>query len=186
MSGLPYIEGKSANYTSYENFDIISTGGFARAINVWRRKTLELPTVALGLSSAITSSKIPFSAMWSPSFVPKPNDWPEQCRVVGTFVLQPKKKNMNKIFVPEEFSELADWIADGPPPFFLGFGSMVIEDTDGISAMIKKAVVRANCRMIVQSSWSKIDVTGEPRCMNVGPCPVCMRDVFVSLCRFVF
>lgn len=169
MSGLPYIEGRRRNYTSYESFDMIAVGGFARAINVWRRKTLELPEVSLGLTTAITSSKIPFSAMWSPSFVPKPKDWPNQCRVVGTFVLKPKKANT--IFDQSEFSELSEWIAAGPTPFFLGFGSMVIEDTGGLSAMIKKAVVRADCRIIVQSSWSKIDVTGEPRCKNVGPCP---------------
>jgi hypothetical protein len=171
MSGLPYIEGRKRNYYSYEQFDIISIGGFARAINVWRRKTLELPEVRLGLSTAITSSGVPFSAMWSPSFVPKPKDWPEQCRVVGTFVPKPKPENEKKFFDESKFADLSEWIAAGPPPFFLGFGSMVIEDTDGLSEMIKKAVIRADCRIIVQSSWSKIDVTGEPRCHNVGPCP---------------
>ena len=171
MSGLPYIEGRRRNYYSYENFDIIAVGTFSSAINVWRRKTLELPEVTLGLSRAITSSKIPFSAMWSPAFVPKPDDWPEQVRVVGTFVPKPRKENEKKFFDPSDFAELSEWIAAGSPPFFLGFGSMVIKDTDGLAAMIKKAVIQADCRMIVQSSWSNIDVSGEPRCMNVGPCP---------------
>jgi len=171
MSGLPYIEGRKRNYASYAQFDVISVGGFMRSINCWRRKTLELPEVTLGLSTAITSSKIPFSAMWSPAFVPKPKDWPEQCRVVGTFVLQPKKKSVDAVFDTYEFSDVSEWIAAGPPPFFLGFGSMVIKDTNTISEMIKKAVIRADCRIIVQSSWSKIDVSGEPRCFEVGPCP---------------
>lgn len=171
MSGLPYIEGRKRNYYSYENFDIIAVGGFSRAINVWRRKVLELPEVRLGLSRAITSSKVPFSAMWSPTFVPKPKDWPEQCRVVGTFTDKPKPENRKKFFDESQFAELSSWIAEGPPPFFLGFGSMVIEDTDGLADMIKKAVVRADCRIVVQSSWSKIDVSGEPRCNMVGPCP---------------
>jgi len=169
MSGLPYIEGRDENYSSYVKVDIIAIGAFVRAINVWRRNVLDLPEVQLGLVSAITSSKIPFSAMWSPSFVPKPKDWPEQCRVVGTFVLEPKKEG--SVFDPSQFDELTEWIAAGPPPFFLGFGSMVIKDTGSLADMIKKAVVRANCRMIVQSSWSHIDVSGEPRCFNVGPCP---------------
>jgi len=169
MSGLPYIEGRKRNFYSYEQFDIISVGGFSSSINAWRRKTLELPKVQLGLSSAITSSKVPFSAMWSPSFVPKPKDWPKQCRVVGTFVLKPKKKG--GVFDPSQFAEVTEWIAAGSQPFFLGFGSMVIADTNGLADMIKKAVVQADCRIIVQSSWSHIDVTGEPRCMNIGPCP---------------
>lgn len=169
MSGLPYIEGRQRNYYSYEQFDIIAIGGFSMAINLWRRKTLELPGVRLGLSTAITSSKVPFSAMWSPAFVPKPKDWPEQCRVVGTFVLERKKEG--GAFDASEFAEVSEWIAAGSPPFFLGFGSMVIKDTKGLAEMIKKAVVMADCRIIVQSSWSKIDVSGEPRCMNIGPCP---------------
>ena len=80
-----------------------------------------------------------------------------------------------------EFADVAEWIATGPKPFFLGFGSMVIKDTNAISEMIKKAVVRADCRMIVQSSWSKIDVSGEPRCMF--NCIV--TPLYVMLCRLI-
>jgi hypothetical protein len=46
--------------------------------------------------------------MWSPTFVPKPKEWPEQCRVVGIFVLQPKKKNTNAIFDPSELADVSD------------------------------------------------------------------------------
>ena len=70
---------------SYRAFEVMSVAAFGPSINEWRRKVLKLHKInALGgISAAIVDSKVPFSAMWSPSFVPKPADWPEQCRVVG-------------------------------------------------------------------------------------------------------
>lgn len=168
MSGLPIEDGKVANYNSYEKFDVFSSATFYAPINRWRRTVLELPEVQYGHHSAVTKSRIPFSAMWSPSFVPKPDDWPEQCRVVGTFVIDQKSSTA---FDESEFAELSEWLASGPPPIFLGFGSMVIEDTNSLAEMIKNAVVQADCRMVIQSSWSQIDVSGEPNCFPVGPCP---------------
>jgi UDP:flavonoid glycosyltransferase YjiC (YdhE family) len=168
-SGLPILDGKSENFSSYGKFDLVSNASFFSALNRWRRKTLELPEVQLyEIATAITKSQIPFSAMWSPSLNPKPSDWPEQCRVVGTFVIDQKS---SAAFDESEFSELSEWLAAGPPPVFLGFGSMVIDDTARLAEIIKNAVVKADCRMVVQSSWSSIDVSDEPRCMNVGPCP---------------
>lgn len=88
--------------------------------------------------------------------------------MVGTFVIDQKS---SAAFEESEFSELSEWLAAGPPPVFLGFGSMVIDETARLAEMIKNAVVRADCRMVVQSSWSSIGVSDEPRYMNVGPCP---------------
>ena len=168
MSGMPCEQGKQWNFASYEAFEIISHSSFTVGLNLWRRKTLELPEVRLGLATAITKSQVPFSAMWSPSFVPRPEDWPKQCQVVGTFVLD---RQGSDEFDESEFQEFIEWITEGQPPIFLGFGSMVIKDTNRLAEMIKRAVVQADCRMVVQSGWSKIDVSGEPRCINIGPCP---------------
>lgn len=76
MSGMPIVDGKPGNYSSYEKFDMISSATFYAPHNRWRRKTLELPEVTFGIAFAIRKSRIPFSAMWSPSLVPKPKDWP--------------------------------------------------------------------------------------------------------------
>jgi len=170
MAGLSYIEGGRFNAQSYDAFEKLTMTTFGHTINIWRRKKLELPEIRghAGFSTSIVDSRIPFSAMWSPAFVPKPKDWPEQCRVVGTFVVDQQNSSS---FDESEFAELTEWLNAGPPPIFLGFGSMVIGDTTKLAAIIKRAVVKADCRMVVQSSWSKLDVSGEPRCISVGPCP---------------
>jgi hypothetical protein len=89
-SGLPYenpsVQAK-LNYTSYTAFETIQQVSLGKFINRWRMRTLNLPRTPFNhkYSNPIVQCKIPFSAMWSWSFVPKPEDWPEQCRVVGAF-----------------------------------------------------------------------------------------------------
>lgn len=179
MSGLSYLRGDTpANFVSYGAFESLTTTSFGPGINSWRRHSLRLPrmTVGSGVAGAIPKCKIPFSAMWSPSFVPKPDDWPEQCRVVGTFTQDKKKAG---VVDEEKFADLIAWLKAGEKPVFIGFGSMVIKDTSTLETMIMKAARQANCRIVVQSSWSKLDVSDEELCQNVGPVA---HDWLLPLC----
>jgi UDP:flavonoid glycosyltransferase YjiC (YdhE family) len=138
-------------------------------INHWRRNELRLPHVPSNVAYAnpIADNSVPFSAMWSPAFVPKPDDWPKHCRVVGTFT---QDQNMLAQGVDEEkYVDLVKWIKEGDKPVFIGFGSMVIDDTSRLETVIMEAARASNTRIVVQSSWSKLDVSGEPLCHNVGP-----------------
>jgi sterol 3beta-glucosyltransferase len=167
-----------ASYPAFESLLWASTG---MEINQWRVRVLGLPPVPLGpmFSNFIADCKIPFSAMWSPSFVPKPDDWPSECRVVGTFTAN-NKKTAHKCLVDEtKFEDLIRWLMDGDKPVFVGFGSMVIKDTERLQIMITKAAKTLNTRIVVQSSWSKLDVSSEPLCHNVGPVA---HDWLLPLC----
>mmetsp|Transcript_12951 Transcript_12951/g.26196 ORF Transcript_12951/g.26196 Transcript_12951/m.26196 type:complete len:880 (+) Transcript_12951:165-2804(+) len=188
FSGLSYDKPASstgtqakANYASYSIFEGVLHANFGRFINHWRARTLKLPTIPWNhnFSNRIAHCDIPFSAMWSPSFCPKPQDWPEQCQVVGTFT-QFTGKAITKVELSEEdtikFADLIKWIESGTPPVFIGFGSMVIKDTTSLQQMIMDAAKELGTRIVVQSSWSKMDVEtdcagpeGELLCHNVGP-----------------
>mmetsp|Transcript_15225 Transcript_15225/g.33052 ORF Transcript_15225/g.33052 Transcript_15225/m.33052 type:complete len:873 (+) Transcript_15225:27-2645(+) len=189
FSGLSYDEPVSpssaqakANYASYAVFEGVLQAGFGVFVNRWRAKTLQLPFIPFNHThaNAIAQCQIPFSAMWSPSFVPKPVDWPQQCRVVGTFTevkASAKKKVTLSPLDTEKFASLIAWIESGVKPVFIGFGSMVIKDTVRLQQMIMDAAKATNTRIVVQSSWSKLDVSGwgleegdeEQLCHNVGP-----------------
>lgn len=175
------INSKKKSYAAWEFLQYQTLG---KAINKWRMKTLRLPPIHGSLmQNTIPKEKIPFSAMFSPSLIPKPKDWPEQCRVVGTCRF---KDGSNEEFSPISagFGELMEWLKAGPKPVFLGFGSMIIENTDELALIIIQAAAKAKCRILVQSGWSKIDVSlsvkGQdlpdcgikgPLCFNVGSCP---------------
>ena len=181
MSGLSYVKGRHMNVQSYGVFETLAWGNFSREINAWRVRTLKLPFLYSFASGTnhVVHAKLPFSAMWSPAFVPNPEDWPEQCQVVGTFVID-QKKNFNL----EPFEDLQKWIDAGDPPVFIGFGSMVIKDPAKLETIIKEAAVEANIRIVVQSSWTKlnVEIEGSDLLKKVGPCP---HDWLLPQCRAV-
>lgn len=170
MSGMSYNKERGANYHSYSTFEALTYASFELEINRWRRRTLRLPVIPFGsgTAQAITTSKIPFSAMWSSSFVPKPDDWPDQCRVVGTFSGdQTQTCTVDEV----KFADVIKWLHAGDMPVFIGFGSMMIRDPFSLEKIIMQAARATGCRVIVQSNWSKLDVSAEPLCQNVGSCP---------------
>jgi sterol 3beta-glucosyltransferase len=181
MSGLAYVDGRLSNDASYQAFEVLNWSVFCNDINNWRARTLRLPriySVEAGMNP-IARCRVPFSAMWSPAFVPKPADWPDQCEVVGTFVLDGNNNNPHHDLTP--FKEHEEWLAAGEKPIFIGFGSMLVDKPEVLEKIIKEAAVTANRRVIVQSSWTKLDVE-IPDCdllKNIGPCP---HDWLLSHC----
>jgi len=169
FAGLSYKEKSKANFESYSSFEYAIWAAFGNKISSVRRQG-GLPQVAIGSgpSQAIVRAKVPFSAMWSPSFVPTPSDWPDYCKVVGAFT----EKKTAKAFDETPFKDLLQWIHSGRKPVFIGFGSMVIADTTKLARDIMDAARSSKTRVIVQSGWSKIDVSAESTfCASVGPCP---------------
>jgi len=157
------------NVGTYAAFEYVNWTGLSPAIRSVRKKMgLRMVAIGSGAAQAVVRANIPFSAMWSPSFVPTPQDWPPQAKVVGTFT---EKKSVT-VFDETPFEDLLRWINAGSKPIFIGFGSMVIKDTTKLANMIKGAARSTQTRIIVQSGWSKIDVSEETTfCANVGPCP---------------
>jgi sterol 3beta-glucosyltransferase len=168
MAGLDYSKKDvAANALSYDGYEMLQYSSFRRTINQLRKH--KLPPIS-SYSPFIKKSNIPFSAMWSPSFVPKPADWPPQCKVVGTFTANKGTVSYDD-FDTTTFADLCEWLEKGPPPIFVGFGSMVVKDSKNLEDTIMSAARMSNCRVVVQSGWSKLDVSSEPLCHNVGPCP---------------
>ncbi len=69
----------------------------------------------------------------SPLVVPPTPDWPAHLTVTGYWV-QP---------VPVDYrppDALADFLAAGPPPLYLGFGSMPLADADAMRALVTSAL----------------------------------------------
>lgn len=174
MAGMDYVEGRRGNSQSYHVFEALAWTNFGREINRWREWTLKLPAISAYSSTPnfVKHARLPFSAMWSPSFVPKPDDWPDQCKVVGTFVIDQKSSADLSLF-----ADLQNWLDSGEKPIFIGFGSMVIKDPSRIEKIIQEAVLECKTRVVVQSSWTKLNVElpggteGSELLRNVGPCP---------------
>jgi UDP:flavonoid glycosyltransferase YjiC (YdhE family) len=90
---------------------------------------------------------------FSPAVVPKPADWPEHVLVTGYW--WPAG--------PPEWApppRLVDFLAAGPPPVFIGFGSMT-PGHDHLQEHVEEAVKRAGTRAIIQSGWAGLTSSGD-------------------------
>ena len=78
----------------------------------------------------------------SPAVVPQPRDWPPHVRVTGYWFLDGAAG-----WEPDP--GLREFLGNGEPPVYVGFGSMSTHDVDGTTATILGAVARAGVRAVV-------------------------------------
>lgn len=82
----------------------------------------------------------------SPALIPKPQDWGEHISVSG-FCFLPLASE----YIPEP--GLAAFLAEGPPPVYIGFGSIVPSDPDALTRLIFSAVEKTGQRALVSKGW---------------------------------
>ena len=90
--------------------------------------------------------KVPYTYLWSPGLVPKPEDWGPEIDIAGFVFL-----DLASSFKPPE--ELSKFLDAGEPPVYIGFGSIVVDDPDKFTDMIFKAVKKAGVRALVSKGW---------------------------------
>ena len=117
---LPFADlGGYLNEASYGAFLCLLTAPFHRTINRWRKASLGLPprrfmASELGLGGEPVRSLV----CCSPRVVPSPADWRGSTTVTGYWFLDRRDD-----WRPP--SSLANFLASGPPPAYVGFGSLV-------------------------------------------------------------
>lgn len=82
----------------------------------------------------------------SPALIPKPKDWGRHISISGFFFL-----NLASSYQPSP--ELAAFLAAGPPPVYIGFGSIVVDDPNSMTSLIFEAVRKSGVRALVSKGW---------------------------------
>ncbi|MQS15841.1 glycosyltransferase family 1 protein [Streptomyces kaniharaensis] len=100
---------------------------------------------------------------FSPTLVPRPADWREGLRVVGNW--------WPHVAADYRLSaEVEDFLRAGPPPLFIGFGSMAAGQGERLGALVVDALGRAGVRGVLQSGWAGIAADGDD-VLTVGEIP---------------
>lgn len=81
----------------------------------------------------------------SPALFPRPASWPPTHHVTGFWFLDEP---------PEPDPALEAFLAAGPPPVVLGFGSLAHTDPAAVTRLLLEAVRLAGVRAVIQSGWS--------------------------------
>ncbi|GAA4932486.1 glycosyltransferase [Streptomyces coeruleoprunus] len=111
----------------------------------------------LGLPAGASSAPVdvrPVFHGFSPLVVPRPEDWPSWAEVAGYW--WPARPCG---WHPP--AELVDFLQAGPPPVFIGFGSMAAGQGERLSELVAAAVERAGVRAVVQAGWAGLSGRGD-------------------------
>ncbi|KAH7129601.1 sterol glucosyltransferase [Dactylonectria estremocensis] len=153
----------TANYISYAVVEFLTWQGLGDIINVFR-ESIDLEPIAFSEGPRLAETlKVPFSYCWSPALVSKPADWGSHIDVCGFFFREPPN------YTPSP--DLDEFLRNGPPPIYIGFGSIVIDDPERMSAMILEAVGTTGTRALISRGWSKLDGPESEKIMFLGDCP---------------
>lgn len=103
----------------------------------------------------------------SPALIPKPKDWGRHISISGFFFL-----SLASNYQPD--SDLAEFLASGPPPVYIGFGSIVVEDPNAMTELIFEAVKKTGQRALVSKGWGGLggsDLNKPEGVFMLGNCP---------------
>ncbi|GKT52397.1 sterol esterase 2 [Colletotrichum spaethianum] len=135
------------NFISYPLVEMMVWQGLGDLVNDFRVKTLGLDAVStLWAPGATYRLHVPFTYLWSPGLVPKPQDWGPEIDISGFVFLE-----LASTFEPP--SDLEKFLDAGEPPIYIGFGSIVVDDADRFTQMIFEAVQLAGVRALVSKGW---------------------------------
>ncbi|KAI1483830.1 glycosyltransferase family 1 protein [Daldinia eschscholtzii] len=143
------------NFISYPLVEMMVWQGLGDLVNDFRVKTLGLdPVSTLWAPGATYRLHVPFTYLWSPGLVPKPEDWGEEIDVSGFVFL-----DLASSFKPPK--DLIKFLENGETPVYIGFGSIVVDDAERFTEMIFEAVELAGVRAVVSKGWGglgRVDV----------------------------
>jgi sterol 3beta-glucosyltransferase len=138
--------------------------GFRKADSRSRSQVLNLPAASFwGPYKSPILKRYPTIYGFSPSVIAKPADW-QNTEIVGDWFLEAID------WTPP--SELVTFLENGPPPVYIGFGSMGIQDPEATAELILQAIDRTGQRAILQSGWgglSKADLPDHVFLVNSVP-----------------
>ncbi len=83
---------------------------------------------------------------FSSALVPRPKDWPETSWLSGYWFMRPANT-----YMPDR--ELMQFLEDGPPPVYIGFGSMPSRNPEDLTGLIMRSLTQTGLRAILARGW---------------------------------
>ena len=149
VMGFPKIPLPGYNKATYHFAEQMIWQMFRPVINRWRKQKLGLPPLPMsGYSDQLGTHQIPIVNGFSQHVVLRPADWSEHIHVTG-------------YWFPEEGlwpppPGLQEFIEEGSPPIFIGFGSMPVKDPQKATEIILEALRQSGQRGILHMGWGGI------------------------------
>jgi sterol 3beta-glucosyltransferase len=150
---LPFRQLGPFNKLSHQLFAKMGPGMYRRPINQFRQEVLHLPP-AKG-ENILHGQPITKLYAYSETVVPRPADWDAFSVVTGYWFLD----------APATWSpapDLARFIQAGPPPVYVGFGSMFMNGGKEKTEIVLKALKLTGQRGILATGWGGLTAGEKP------------------------
>ena len=127
-----------------------------RADNKARRQTLDLPAAPFrGPFASLEKDGGTILCGYSRHVIPVPKDWSRSIHVTGYWFLEPAPG-----WKPP--AELDQFLQSGPPPIYIGFGSMVNRRPEQVTDLVLDALERTGQRAVVSTGWGGMQASRLP------------------------
>jgi sterol 3beta-glucosyltransferase len=134
--------GKRGNLASWLVGERLQKQTFKEPLKPAARRTWGLPVFPLATRRRGSAwPPIPLLHAYSPEVVPRPDDWPGHVTVTGWLLPDPSSEPL-----PDRVEQ---FLGQGPPPIYIGFGSMLIPDPERVAQMLAATLSRTRQRAIV-------------------------------------
>ncbi|WP_347332826.1 glycosyltransferase [Marinimicrobium locisalis] len=134
------------NRFSYSFVNQLIGWSVAKYVRAWRKKN-DLPKIKeFNLLCNADGTPIPVLHGFSGLVLPRPADWPSTARICGYWHTDDAHN-----YIPPP--ELEAFLAAGPPPVYVGFGSMKARDPERLASVIVEALQKAGLRGILATGW---------------------------------
>jgi sterol 3beta-glucosyltransferase len=139
---------KAVNRASYRAARYLTGAWCRRDIDTWRRGSLRLPGRPGRHDPLAGQDDVTTLHSFSEHVVPRPADWPATAHITGYWFLGGFLGGGAGWTPPRRLAEFLD---DGEPPVYLGFGSMPHDDPALLAGIVDTAAQRTGARFVVYS-----------------------------------
>ncbi|MEV6910832.1 glycosyltransferase [Amycolatopsis sp. NPDC051071] len=136
--------GPCGRWLSFDVVDLLAWQLLRPDVDRWRRGSLGLPSSGW---CGPSRKETPVLCGFSDAVVPRPKDWPARVHVTGYWFLETPAA-----WRPEP--RLRDFLASGPPPVYVGFGSMRPSEAERTFAAVRTALRRVGLRGLLGTDAS--------------------------------
>ncbi|MFK7802703.1 MAG: glycosyltransferase [Anaerolineae bacterium] len=151
--GIPALT-RSYNRFSYKFVEQVMWQPFRAITQKWRVSHLGLPKERFWGPYQKLEGKLTLHA-YSNAVVPRPADLASSHELTGYWFLPPAAE-----WQPP--AELVKFLQAGPPPVYIGFGSMVDGEPEQLANLIVQAVQNSNVRCVLSAGWTNLNAAELP------------------------
>lgn len=150
---LPFVNLGPLNRASHLLVTRFGDLAFRRPVRRWREQVLGLSGRANWLT--LRGRPVPTLYAYSGTVVPVPDDWDENAVVTGYWFL-------DAVAAWQPPPKLVAFLKGGPPPVYVGFGSLPSADRESMTNLVLAALAKSGQRGVLATGWGGLSARQMP------------------------